>query len=141
MLAWKSKGLSGESIKPPATSNNSLYSFLNHIYNKIIVKRDWSSLKQDKVAFTYKKVVNIYIIYEMNLWSYTQDADFALENYLLGAVKSSKNTTDFDKYKNSGYGIEFDAHGSFSLSSYQMLVSQKESNDIWCRYKFICVWW
>ena len=40
MLAWKSKGLSGESIKPPATSNNSLYPFLNHIYNKIIVKRD-----------------------------------------------------------------------------------------------------
>ena len=37
---WKSKGLSIESIKPPATSNNSLSQLLNYINAKIHVKCD-----------------------------------------------------------------------------------------------------
>ena len=32
-----------------------------------------------------------------------------------GAVKLTKNTTGFDKYKYSGYGIQFNARGSFSV--------------------------
>ena len=36
-----------------------------------------------------------------------------MENYLFGAVKLTKNA-DIDKYKYSGYGIEFDSKGSFS---------------------------
>ena len=37
--------------------------------------------------FTHKKVVNIYIFYELNLWLFTVGKDFALENSLFGAVK------------------------------------------------------
>ena len=32
--------------------------------------------KQEKVTFTNKQVVNIYIIYEINLWAFTVDLDF-----------------------------------------------------------------
>ena len=46
--SWKSKGLSDESIKPPATSNNNLAPLLNYIGIKTRVKFDGSCLKQDK---------------------------------------------------------------------------------------------
>ena len=46
--SWKSKELSDESIKPPATSNNNLAPSLNYIGIKTRVKFDASCLKQDK---------------------------------------------------------------------------------------------
>ena len=49
------------------------------------------------------------------MWPFKQSVDFTLGNSLFGAVKLTKNA-DFDKYKYSGYGIGFDAHGNFSLS-------------------------
>ena len=50
ILAWKSKGLSNESIKSPAVSNNSLAPALSHIKTKLRVKFDSNCLKQDKVT-------------------------------------------------------------------------------------------
>ena len=49
------------------------------------------------------------------MWTFKQSVDFTLGNSLFGTVKLTKNV-DFDKYKYSGYGIGFDAHGSFLLS-------------------------
>ena len=58
---------SDESIKPLSTSDNSLYPGLNYINNaKILVKFDTSCLKQQKSLFTDEKVMNIYIVYEIN---------------------------------------------------------------------------
>ena len=62
---WKSKELSYKSFKP-AASNNSLASVLNHIHSKSKVKFDGSCIKQDKVTFTLKQVVNVYIVCEIN---------------------------------------------------------------------------
>ena len=56
-------------------------------------------------------MVNIYIVYEINLWPFTVAKDLALENSLFGAVKLTK-IADFDKYKYSGYGIGFDVQES-----------------------------
>ena len=56
------------------------------------------------MTFTYEKVVNIYFVYKVNLWSYTKSANFTLENSLFGAAKVTKNA-DTDKYSYSGYGI------------------------------------
>ena len=67
--AWKSKGLSDERIRPTSTSNNSLTSESNYINTKLRVKLDGSCLKQDKVTFYHKRVINIYIVYEINSWS------------------------------------------------------------------------
>ena len=43
--SWKSKGLSDESIKPPATSDNSLASLINYLGDKIRLKFNGNCLK------------------------------------------------------------------------------------------------
>ena len=70
VLLWTSKGLSHESIKTPASSDNSLTPILNHYGTKTKVSFDkvsfdMSCLKQDKVTFDHGKIVKIYIVYEI----------------------------------------------------------------------------
>ena len=60
--SWKSKGLSVETIKPPATSDNSLTQVLNYYGTKTTVKFTGSCLKQLKISYTHGKVVNIFIV-------------------------------------------------------------------------------
>ena len=55
---------------------------LNYINTKLQIKFDESCLKEDKVKFTNKQVVNIYILYEKNLWSFNVGKDFTLGNSL-----------------------------------------------------------
>ena len=99
--AWRSKRLSGKSIKPSAASNSSIAPVLNCINTKSRVKFDARFLKQNKLTFTHEKVVNIYIVYEINLWP------FAIAKNFIGVVKLTKNA-DFDKYNYSGYSIGFE---------------------------------
>lgn len=49
---------------------------LIHINAKLQVKNYVSYLKQDKLTVSHKKVVNIYIAFEINFLSRTQFADF-----------------------------------------------------------------
>ena len=65
--AWKSKGLSEERIKPPATSDDTLAPSSNYIDVRPRIKFDGHCLKQDKVTFSHKNVVGIDIVYEINL--------------------------------------------------------------------------
>ena len=85
ILSWKSKGLSAESMKPPTTSDNSLTPELSYIDYKIRVKFTGICLKQPKSTYTHKKVVNIYIVYELGASSSHID-DPTLKNCLFGAV-------------------------------------------------------
>ena len=65
VLSWQSKGLSNESIKPPTTSNYGLNPRLSYHDTKIRVQFTRSCLKQPHFTFAHKKVVNIYIVYEL----------------------------------------------------------------------------
>ena len=103
VLSWQSKGLSNESIKPPTTTNNSLTPELKYYGTKIKIKFTGSCLKQLDHIFTHKKVVNIYIVYELAASS-SHDRDPTIKNCLFGAVTLTKNA-DIEKYKYSGYGI------------------------------------
>ena len=76
-------------------------------------------IKQVSLTFTHKKVVNTYIVHEMNLWSNIQRAKFAKGNSLLGAIMLTENVYH-NKYEYSGYGIGFDVRGS-SFVCYQMV--------------------
>ena len=58
---------------------------------------------------------NIYILYEINLQSFKQSVDFTLGSSLFGAGKLTKNA-NFDKIKDFGYAIGFDARGIFWFS-------------------------
>ena len=91
--AWKSKGLPDESIRPPATSDNSFIPSLDCIGVRTRAKFVGQCLKQDKITFPHKKIVNIYIVFEINLWPFRHDGDFNLRNTLFGAVKLTKTLT------------------------------------------------
>ena len=99
--------------KPPATSNNSLKPRLSYSDTKIKVQFIGSCLKQPKFTFTHKKVVNIYIVYELGASS-SHSSDPTIKNCLFGAVTLIKNL-NIEKYKYSGYGIGFDRKLSFSF--------------------------
>ena len=77
---------------------------LNYINTKIQVKFDGSCLKQENITSTHKKVVNIYIVDEINLCIFTEATNFTLGNSLFGAVRLTINT-DLNKYRYSGHGI------------------------------------
>ena len=113
-LEWKSKGLSNESTKSPSAPYNFLNPSLNYLDCKARVRFSGSCLKQDKITYTHGKIVNIYIVYEINKNDNTI-SDPTLENCLLSAVSLTKNA-DIDKCKYSGYGIGFDRHGFFVSS-------------------------
>ena len=80
---WKSKGLSDKIVTPPTTSYNSLAPLLNYIGNKIRVKFTGSCLKQDKITFTHKTIVNIYTVYEISVSTRGYDDYPTLENCLV----------------------------------------------------------
>ena len=112
ILSWQSKGLSNEKFNPP---NTNFSPSIDHVGNKIIVKFNGSCLKQSyKISYTHKKIVNIYIVYEINKKDNTIISDPTLESCLFDAVALTKNA-DIDKWGCSGYGIGFDRKGSFSF--------------------------
>ena len=82
---------------------------------KARVRLSGDCLKQEKITFNHGKIVNIYIVYEIersvDISSYP-----TLENCLLGAVELTKHV-DVDLYKYSKYGIWFDRKGSFSIGN------------------------
>ena len=107
-----------KSIKPRTTSDNVLTPILNYYDGpKIKLSFVMSCLMQDRVTFNHGKTVNIYIVYEkISIASINgnRDSNLTIEKSLFGAVSLTKNA-DVDKYKYSGYGIEFDRKGSFSF--------------------------
>ena len=100
ILSWKSKGLSDENITAPTTWNKILNPLQDYVGTKARVKFSGDCLKQEKITFNHGKIVNIYIVYEIekivNISSYP-----TLENCLFGAVKLTKHI-DVDLYKYSG---------------------------------------
>ena len=111
---WKYKGLSNESIKPLAPSDNSLSPLIHYLGNKIRLKFNGGCLKQEnKLTYTHRTIVNSYIVYELVAFGSFND-DPILKNSLFGAVKLTTNA-DIDKYRYSGYGIGFDRKRRFSF--------------------------
>ena len=62
--------MSHASIKLFSTSDNSLVPSVSYIGTKTKIKFVGSCLKQDKITYTDKNIVNTYIVYEINLWNY-----------------------------------------------------------------------
>ena len=102
--AWKSNWLSDNKLSP----------LLSYINTKIRIKFIENCLKQDKITFTHKSLVNIYIVYEINLWDCGYDDHITLENSSFGAAKVVKHA-DINMYKYSGYGIGFYRDGNVSI--------------------------
>ena len=65
VLSWKSKGLSGESIKAPITSNKIFNPSQDYVGTKARLNFSGDCLKQEKITFNHGKIVNSYIVYEI----------------------------------------------------------------------------
>ena len=89
VLSWQSKELSNENIKPPRTSDNSLNPELSHYGTKTRVRFTGSCFKQLISTYTHDKVVNIYIVYELEVSS-SHISDPTIRNCLFGAVSLTK---------------------------------------------------
>ena len=81
---WKSERLSDESINSTTASNYSITPKLIYFGTKTRVEFNGSCLKQDKITYNRGAIVNIYIGYELS--SNLNNVEFALENFLCGAV-------------------------------------------------------
>ena len=115
VLSWRSKGISNESIKPPTTSSYNLNPKWSYYDTKIRLQFTGSCLKQSKISYTHGKVVNIYIVYDLEASSSLIN-DPTLKNCLFGVVTLTKNA-DIEKNKYSAYKIGFDRRSSFSSPS------------------------
>ena len=80
--SWQSEGLSDETIKPPATYDNSLTPLIDYLGNKIRMKFTGSYLKQSKISYTHGTIVNIYIVYELGASS-SNSNDPTLQNVFI----------------------------------------------------------
>ena len=87
---WQSKGLSNETIKPLATSDNSLTPLIDYYGSKVRVKFNKGYLKQpNKLTYDYGIEVNIYIVSELGAFN-SNDSDPTLKYCLFGAVTLTK---------------------------------------------------
>ena len=103
--------MSDETIKPPRP-HTVLAPELSYVGNKTRIKFNGSCLTQNKIIFYHKKIVHIYIVYELIL--HNSDSNYPnLENCLFGAVKLTTGT-DIDNFQYFGYGIGSDRKWFFS---------------------------
>ena len=108
---WRPKGLSNENSEVVSTSNNILSPEINYNKNNIRLNFRGSILQQKIVTYNHKKVVNLYIVYEITKFRFNNNP--ILTNALFGAVKITKNA-DIKKYNYSGYGIGFDSQAFYN---------------------------
>ena len=93
---WESKGLSNESLEVVSTSSNTLTPSVNYYREKARLKFTGSVLQQKIVTYRHRKVINLYVVYEITNF-HDIDNYPTLTNSLFGAVKLTKNA-DIDKY-------------------------------------------
>ena len=105
---WKSKGFSDENITAPNTSDYKFIPELSYYGTKTRVEFSGSCLRQNRITYDHRKIVNIYIVYEIsknfNISSYS-----TLGNCLLGGVSLTKNGDIV-----YGYGLGFDRYEFFT---------------------------
>ena len=74
-------------------------------------QNDVLTLNNDQV--TNNDVINIYIVYKLDLIASSRDTTFTIQNALFGAMQITKNA-DTSKYHYKGYGICFDESEQFT---------------------------
>ena len=110
--------MSIEKFIPLYTANKSLSSKLLWNKSRLRLRFEGSCLKQgNTTSFDPNNVVNLFIIYELDIWSRDLNAKFTLKDCLFGNVKITKNA-DPDKYSYSGYGNGFDSCSHFSIPNF-----------------------
>ena len=72
------------------------------------------SAKKLNASYSPPNRMNVFIVYELDIWSQDLNSEFALKDCLFEGDKLGNNA-DLDKYAYTGYRIWFDSHSEFSL--------------------------
>ena len=101
--------MSNEKVTNPYITNKILSPKLLWNKSRLRLRLGGSYLKQEHATrSTPNSVVNLFIAWELNIWSRDLDTDFTLKDCLFGTLKPTKNG-DPDKYSYSWYGTGFDS--------------------------------
>ena len=114
---WKSTGVNNYSrdsdMDAVSVATTSLPPLIDN--GRMSVGLEGAYFKQTKLLRpNNNNIVNIYIVYLIDLISNSRNTDYTVQNALFGGVKITKNATDTSKHKYEGYGICFDEGGTFS---------------------------
>ena len=112
VITCKSKGVFSSKLKPLFTV------FFNSITlseYKIGIKFDKDPLALDQNNHLIK-IVNVFIVYDLDAWPKNPTDNFKIKNCLFGATNIVKNS-DKEKYVYSGYRIIFDSGGFWSFDN------------------------
>ena len=116
--AWISTGIHNDSNNTDLfsvnNSNNNSPTLLNR-NNRLGVTFNGNYMKQNKLGYAHRKIVNLYIVYKLKNRR-ADNPDFTVQNGLFGAVKITKNVNT-SHYKYEGYGICFASESSFSFGN------------------------
>ena len=82
---------------------------------RIGIKFDKDSLAVEQKNYL-TKIVNVYIIYDLQSWPRNPADNFKFKNCLFGATNVVKNS-DKENCIYNGYGITFDSAGSWSFDN------------------------
>ena len=78
-----------------------------------------------------RKIVNIYIVCDLDAWTKKPTDNFKFKNWLFGA-NSIVKYNDKEKYLYSGYGITFDSSAAWSFNNdtgRNVIISGSSSNS------------
>ena len=78
------------------------------------MKIEGNLIKENKVSFTYKKVVDLFIAYELDIWSRDLNAEFTFKNLFIWSCWVEDNAY-LESYSFSGHGDRFDSRSRFSV--------------------------
>ena len=110
VLSWKSEGVYNSKFKPLYTPFLHSSKFCEYIVG-IKFDKDPLAVEQD-----LRKIVNVYIIYDLYAWQRNPNNNFELKNCLFGATNIIKNSGK-EKHVHSGYEITFDSAGSWGFDN------------------------
>ena len=111
-LSWKSKRVFNSKLKPLYTT------FLNSIRlsgYRILIKFGKHPLSVEQNNYL-TKIVNVYIVYDLDAWQRIRLRNFTLKNCLIGATNTIKNSHK-EKYVYSCCGLAFDGKGEWSFGN------------------------
>ena len=106
VLSWKSKGIYTFKLTLSYTTLFNNTKFFGH---RAGIKLDNRVLVVEQNNYT-SKIINVYIVYDIDTWPKNPLNNFTLKNCLLGATNTVKNNNK-EKCVYSGYGISFDGVG------------------------------
>ena len=97
VVSWAAKCLPAEKLTAFTTSVNSISPLIKWYKNSnVCFIFKWSCLKPTNFTFTPTNIINIFIIYELDIWLRDLTSDFTLKDCLYGSVKLANNV-DQDK--------------------------------------------